>query len=167
MAKADLTAARLRELFSFDEHTGLFTRRVRVANQAAGTVIGAARPAGGRYMTTCIDQKDYLAHRLAWLYHHGEMPTGIIDHINGDGRDNRIANLRDTTQQINNQNHRRGHRDGSSRFQGVSWVKAKNKWRASLTVEGKARFLGYFQTEEDAHALYVKTKRLLHPGCTI
>lgn len=36
------------------------------------------------------------ADKIAWAMHHGEWPTGTIEHINGDLGDNRISNLRDT-----------------------------------------------------------------------
>jgi hypothetical protein len=58
----------------------------------AGAVAGSRMPKG--YMTIKLDGRRYLAHRLAWLYVHGEWPPEWIDHKNRVVDDNRIANLR-------------------------------------------------------------------------
>jgi hypothetical protein len=59
------------------------------------------------YLIIKIKGRQYKAHRLAWLYVYGQMPKGVIDHINGDRSDNRICNLRDVTQDQNNKSARR------------------------------------------------------------
>ena len=46
----------------------------------------------------------WMAHRVAWALYCGEWPKHTIDHINRDGTDNRIENLRDVPQQVNNNN---------------------------------------------------------------
>ena len=46
----------------------------------------------------------YMAHRIAWALYHGRWPEHTIDHINRDGTDNRISNLRDIPQAENNKN---------------------------------------------------------------
>lgn len=44
-------------------------------------------------------------HRIVWMMHNNWVePTGVIDHINGDSLDNRIENLRCTTNAINRSN---------------------------------------------------------------
>ena len=39
----------------------------------------------------------------------------------------------------------------SSRHKGVCWNKQKNKWLASIYVNGKSKYIGYFNTEIEAH----------------
>lgn len=39
----------------------------------------------------------------------------------------------------------------SSKYKGVNFNKASNKWRARITIKGSQKFLGYFKTEEEAH----------------
>ena len=94
-----LTAVRLRQLLHYDESTGIFTwtelRRGRHRYQMAGTVL--KREGRARYLAIGIDRERYQAHRLAWFYVYGRWPKRLIDHINGDGLDNRIANLREVT----------------------------------------------------------------------
>ena len=75
------------------------------------------------------------------------------DHANGDGLDNRRANLRPATKTQNLHNARS--RSGtSSRFKGVSWHKVVRKWQANIKVDGKRCYLGVFASEEDAAAAY-------------
>ena len=56
------------------------------------------------YKVIQIDGKRYLGHRLAWLLHYGEEPPAQIDHINRDRSDNRIENLRDGGDSVNQMN---------------------------------------------------------------
>lgn len=57
-----------------------------------GSVAGVINEDG--FVEIMIDGVEYLAHRLVWLYVHGNFPDGEIEHINGDKTDNRIQNLR-------------------------------------------------------------------------
>lgn len=77
-------------------------------------------------------------------------PAGMdVDHINGDPLDNRRANLRVCEHRQNLWNGR-PHRDGSSKYRGVSWHKQSGKWRAQ--IQGK--MLGWFVVEDDAARAY-------------
>jgi hypothetical protein len=93
MAKADLTAERLRELLNYNPDTGVFTWRVnRGSNKTAGNQAGH-RTSGG-YFCISIDGNEYHSHALAWLYVYGVLPKiREIVRLNSDLADNRIANL--------------------------------------------------------------------------
>lgn len=81
-------------------------------------------------------------------------PDGIfIDHINHDGLDNRKINLRFCTRSQNTMNQRKP-RNTSSRFKGVSFHKTTGKWRASIKVGEKSKWLGLFGNEEGAAIAY-------------
>jgi hypothetical protein len=82
-----------------------------------------------------------------------ELPTADIDHINQKPDDNRITNLRLTTQ-LNNQQNRKINRNNSSGYRGVSYIKARNKWIAQKQLNGQYHHLGYFDNPEDASAAY-------------
>lgn len=72
----------------------------------AGKPAGALRKSKDRntdYMRLNINGKFYYLHRLAWLYVTGSWPCQI-DHINGDGLDNRFANLREVDNSVNHTN---------------------------------------------------------------
>ena len=89
-------------------------------------------------------------------------PNGLlVDHRDGDGLNNRRANLRLATCQQNVQNARISKRNTSG-LKGVSWRKTNGKWHAQIKVNGRQLNLGYFPTPESAHAAYCKASATLH-----
>ena len=89
-------------------------------------------------------------------------PAGTdVDHINGDGLDNRRANLRLATRSQNMCN-RGPNANNKSGYKGVSWMPKLGKWRATIVVNGKQTHLGLFSTPEDAHATYCDAAKRLH-----
>lgn len=82
-----------------------------------------------------------------------------IDHINGDGLDNRRENLRKCTNAQNMYNMRRGR--GRSQYKGVAWFKRDSCWRAYICQNYKQRHLGYFTTEWEAAEAYNAAARAL------
>ena len=78
----------------------------------------------------------------------------VIDHINGNGLDNRQANVRFATSQQNSWNQRKQRGNSSSKYKGVSWEKKRNQWRARITFKGRVIPLGRFETEEAAGRAY-------------
>lgn len=105
-------------------------------------------------------------------------PKGLeTDHINGNGLDNRRANLRIASASQNRANMGKPRRpDGSvhtSRFKGVSWDRSRGKWQAQIRVEGRCRNLGRFDDEVSAAKAYdaaaatawAEYARLNFPAC--
>ena len=160
-----LTVEQLKHALDYDADTGVFIWRTRPGKAVkAGDVAGCVEKRIG-YVTIGIAGRIYKAHRLAWLYAYGEWPKGLIDHINGNKADNRIANLRDVFADGNSQNVRKPNRRNKSGFMGVIWY--QNKWRASMSVNGKSKWLGDYSTPEEAHQVYLAAKRKYHAACTI
>lgn len=160
-----LTVEQLRDALDYDAETGVFVWKIRPSKAVkAGDVAGCTEKRIG-YITIGIAKRIYKAHRLAWLHAHGEWPKGLIDHINGDKADNRITNLRDVFADGNSQNVRKPNRRNKSGFMGVIWY--QNKWRASMSVNGKSKWLGDYSTPEEAHQVYLEAKRTYHAACTI
>jgi hypothetical protein len=77
-----------------------------------------------------------------------------VDHINGNGLDNRRKNLRFSTQQQNCMNRIKRDSSASSRYKGVSFHKPSGKWRSRIQIDGKLKYLGYFTEEEEAAKAY-------------
>lgn len=100
-------------------------------------------------------------HRTKNFVMHRELmnPTAgaLVDHANGDGLDNRRANLRLATRAQNMQNRRI--QSGSSRFKGVSWD--DGSWRSYISCNGTRMWLGNFADEENAARAYDERAREL------
>ena len=89
-------------------------------------------------------------------------PDGLeVDHINGDGLDNRRENLRLATHAENSRNLRMPSTN-SSGLKGASWHKAAQKWRSRIIINGQDIHLGLFLTAEAAHAAYCVASAKYH-----
>ena len=82
------------------------------------------------------------------LMHH-ILGCKYYDHINRNPLDNRRANLRPCTQSENSTN-RPIQSNNTSGVIGVSWNKARKKWKARITTNHQEIHLGYFINKEDA-----------------
>jgi len=95
------------------------------------------------------------------MFIYGEPPKYQIDHRNGIRSDNRIENLREATSAENSQN-RTIRSDNASGYIGVFRKKRYKKWGAQIKINKKTKFLGYFDTPEQAHKTYLAAKSELH-----
>lgn len=82
----------------------------------------------------------------------GKRKGYVIDHINGNGLDNRKENLRFVTRSQNKMNQQNTY--GSSKYKGVSWHKNAKKWTSYIRHNGKLTHLGLFSSEEEAARAY-------------
>jgi hypothetical protein len=81
-----------------------------------------------------------------------ERECDVVDHVNGDVSDNRRANLRVVTSQQNSMNRRKF--TGKSKYKGVHWKKANEKWEVKIKKDGKTKYIGLFDNEEEAANAY-------------
>ncbi|EBR8428419.1 HNH endonuclease [Salmonella enterica] len=169
----ELTFAYLREAFSYDPDSGLFTWKerpkshfssVKACNQSnshfAGKIAGSKDPKHG-YLRIKLCGKNHKAHRLAWLFMHGCWPEGEIDHVNGIRDDNRMENLRDVSHKLNMRNRATPitNRHG---LPGVSYRNRKKPWFAQImNNDGRNEYLGSFKTPEEASCAYLLRAREL------
>lgn len=136
-----ISEKQLKELLRYEPETGQFywlvDRRPRIS---AGDKAGSVSSKG--YIRIYIMGKNYLAHRLAFLYMDGSFPLEQVDHINRTKGDNRWVNLRHATQRENHEN-----RKDNADFIGVSRHKKSGQWQVrSPQANGRRVFLGLFNT---------------------
>ena len=149
-----LTQERLKELLKYFPRTGRF--RWRVPGPRGEPVGREAGTRHGGYRSIGIDGVRRYEHRLAWLYVHGEHPTGDIDHDNGNPADNRISNLKHCPHA---ENMWKTVRRNASPLAGA--FRCGDKWFAKITVNGRNYFLGVYDTRKEAVAAYRCAVRLL------
>lgn len=108
-------------------------------------------------------RKAMTLHRAVMEAHLGEeLPDGhVVDHIDGDGLNNTLGNLRVATGSQNVCNSRL-RSDTRSGFKGVSWDGQTGKWMANIHVNGKRHFLGRYTTPEAAAAAYAAAAPRVH-----
>ena len=146
-----------RECVSYDPETGIFLWKKSLSNRSkSGSKFGANLDSKGYYRSV-FRGKQYRTHRLAWFHYYGEMPDGLIDHINGDRLDNRIANLRVADDTLNARNCLKS-KNNTSGHVGVVWRKDAKKWVAQITVSYKNVYLGLFDSLDDAVAARKKAE---------
>lgn len=111
----------------------------------------AQRAGHGEWYAVCRERPGVLMHRDILG---SDVSSGLfVDHVNGDGLDNRRSNLRPCTNAQNMMNQRK--RAGcSSMFKGVCLDTGKGLWVASIHMDGIKRNLGFFQSEHDAARAY-------------
>ena len=159
----EFTKELVSEYLSYDPETGSFARLKNSGTKKAGDRVGVVN-AG--YLQIGVCGKRMRGHQLAWLLTYGYIPK-TIDHINGNGLDNRLCNLREVTQQQNLHNQRKPPSHNTTGFLGVSYYKAGKKFSAHINLDGKKIHLGYFDEPKVAHEAYLDAKRKLHTSCTI
>jgi hypothetical protein len=109
-----------------------------------------------------VGHTQYRAHRLVWLYVHGEPVPNVIDHVDHNKLNNRISNLRAATKSQNGANMRMRNANTSG-VKGVGRV-GKGQFRARVMLHGKEIHLGRFDTlEEAAKARFEAASRLHGP----
>lgn len=153
---AELTQARLQELFSYDPETGEFTRLYR--GRKRGEFLGSISEKG--YLLITVDGRTFKAHRLAWLYVYGEFPPFMLDHDDQNKLNNRIGNLREADRNKNAQNVSVAKRNKLG-IKGV-WTAQNGKYMAGIVAYGKRSYLGTHETADEAAHAYNKAAISLH-----
>lgn len=160
MSARELTPEMIQTIFEYNPDTGVVRWRVgRGKKIKAGDIAGSSHPKG--YLQIKYDGVNYLYHRVAWACHYGSWPDGLIDHVNLDGTDNRISNLRQASFSENQYN-KCAYRNSKTGLKGVTWYEPTQRYRAVIRFNKKQISLGYFRDIEDARAAYENAARLYH-----
>jgi hypothetical protein len=134
---------------SYDPVSGLFHWLATGKGKRSDLVAGSNYSKG--YTQLIYKGKKYQAHRVAFWFMTGAMPTDDVDHINGVKVDNSWSNLREATRSENLRNMKA--RVGASKYKGVT--KNGNDWRARIFLSGLDRKnLGCFTCEKEAALAY-------------
>jgi hypothetical protein len=144
-----ITQEYLKELFAYD-NGNLIWKIKKSNNTKVNSLAGSLKTCKGKkYWSICVDNKHFGAHRLIYCWHHGCMPENEIDHIDGNGLNNKIENLREATRIENAKNLQKYSRNTSGTT-GVSFHKETNKWVAYIQVNKKMMYLGEYKEIKDA-----------------
>ena len=162
MNKAPFTKEFLLQLFDYSPELGIliwknhwhYPTHCAIKDQIVGHV--APHFYGLIYRRVRISHKNYMVHHIIYFLETGLWPE-IIDHIDGNGLNNHISNLRHSTSRKNQQN-RKSHRRGG--LIGASFRKRENKWISQISILGKKYILGRFTTELEAHERYLSEIKL-------
>jgi hypothetical protein len=146
---------RFHELFTYDN--GMLIRNVDVSRIKKGSV---ASTIDGRYKRVCVDGKRYPEHQVIYMMHNGYFPEQI-DHINGNGLDNRLCNLRPANNVTNGQN-KKLMLSNKSGIKNVFWVSQAKKWRVAIRFNGKQKCIGQFKDLELAELVATMAREKYH-----
>jgi hypothetical protein len=145
-----MTQDYVKELFLYKD--GSLFWKVRKGRVRADGMAGCRCSNG--YLQITVDNKNYKAHRLIFLYHFGYMPEHEVDHIDRDRLNNKIENLREVSKSCNVRNSTQQN-STSSGVKGLAWDKSRQKWKAHITINNISKHLGRYSdfTEAAAHRL--------------
>lgn len=101
---------------------------------------------------------DYMAHRIVYALQTKSDPGELfVDHVNNDKDNNKPLRL---ASKLQNSQNRNGRVNTSSKYKGVSFIKTRNKWRATIRINKCFKHLGVFLTEKEAAFAYNKEASL-------
>lgn len=143
----------VRSALTYDQHSGEL--RWREGRRRAGKIAGRRQPRGYIRIQLGRDRKQYLAHRLAWLWMTGLWPKDEIDHRDGNPSNNAWINLREATRKQNGAN-RKINSNSRLGIKGVRKRAGYRRFEAQIKVNGRKHVIGYFDTPEEAQAAYKK-----------
>ena len=112
------------------------------------------------YVRVSVHKRICAVHRIVFLMHHGYLPK-VIDHINGDKKDNRIENLREATISQNGMNSIKTKRNKSG-VKGLCWDKSRNKWMVFIKANGISKTIGRFDDFELAELVAIEARNKYH-----
>lgn len=110
--------------------------------------------------------RTYQIHQLIAMAFLGHKPNGyklVVDHIDYNKLNNNVKNLQIITHR-KNLTKDKFRRNQSSKFVGVTWDITKKKWRSTICVNGKTKYLGYYGNELEASESYQNELLKLNDG---
>jgi hypothetical protein len=131
----------------------IYYKEIGVQRVKNGTEAGSTNNKG--YRAVIIKGRVFRVHRIIYYLHYGVWPGDLqVDHIDGDKLNNNPENLRLVTNRQNNKSYRKPYKNPTSKYRGVSWHKASNKYVVQITHNSKNIHLGCFTCEKEAALAY-------------
>jgi AP2 domain len=153
-----LAADLLHKVLEYDPDTGLFKWLEDRGRVKAGDLAGTC---DRDTLAIRVNGRRYRASHLAVLWMTGKWPPDQMNHRDGDGTNDRWVNLRPIGRSEKLYN--RGKQENNSvGFKGVTFHKGRAKFQASIQAAGERRYLGYFDTGEEANRAYREAARRMH-----
>jgi len=138
----------LKEYFDYHKDGKLIWKKSTGRTAKIGNEAGYLNDNG--YIRILFQGKKYAAHRLIWVWHKGDIPIDKqIDHMDRNRSNNKIENLQEATHAQNLTNRSLSKRNKSG-FNGVYFDKQAGKYKAQIMHLGKRKYLGFYDTKEEA-----------------
>lgn len=148
---------RLLELVSYNPETGEFKSISSKPGHPAGRILGNYDRSTG-YLRACLDYQTYYLHRLAWFYVHKEWAC-MVDHIDLNKRNNRLANLRKCTHSENLLN-RGCNNNNKLGVKGLHYEEETKRYKAQIMVNRQKQIKNFsvaaYGTKEEAFSAAYK-----------
>lgn len=146
---------KLNSLFVLRE--GVLFNKIKRKMNPVGVEAGTQK---NGYRWVKIDKQRYAVHRIIFFMTHGFCPE-LIDHIDGNGLNNKPSNLRAATLSENKCN-QKIYKNNTSGVKGVYWCRPKNGWVAQIGINNRRRTLGQFKTKDLAEEFIDLARSMLH-----
>jgi len=144
-----------KEWFSYADGKLVWQKAHKTKPDMVGKIAGSFN---GRYYQVHLKHKAYQVSRVIFALHHGYLPK-VVDHIDGNPKNNNIDNLRAATSQQNNWNRLLSKRNKT----GIKNVYAtKTGYKVGLEINSKEMHFGYFDDLELAELVAIEARNKYH-----
>ncbi len=127
-----------------------------IIHQVTWTIVKQSK--NSSYAQNRMNGKLVLLHRILM----GANPWEMVDHINGNGLDNRLDNLRLCNKSTNAMNRDKTTVKKTSNYKGVHWNKQKSKWQVEIELNYKKKYIGRYENQEQAAHAYNGAAKIYH-----
>ena len=150
---------KLNHYFHYDREQGKLiwkNHHCQVRSKFIGKEAGSLKKSHNKiYRRIKLEDKNYYTHALIYYLETGIYNNKLhIDHIDGNSLNNKFSNLRMVTLRSNHRNRDR-HLSGE-KLAGTHQRKDTGRWSTKIYKDGKEHHFGCYDTEEEAHNVYMR-----------